>query len=332
MDPLQREYKFLTKEQVEHFMNHGFVRIENCFSREKAAEWTATVWVRLGRDPNDKSTWDVERINMPKHRFEPVTSFAPKAWGAMCELLGGESRIRTEAATWNDGLIVNLGTPEYEGVFPHPKDLEGWHVDGDFFVHFLDSREQALLVVPIFTDIIKDAGGTVICPEGIPVVAKHLYDHPQGVMPRMSPVDDPDMFDGRSFYIETIKKCEEFHELTGNVGDVVLMHPLMLHTASRNSLRIPRIITNPAIGLNEPFKFDRENPEDYSLVELKTLKSLGKDRLEGWHITGERAPVIPASWKIKAKMMEEEKIRLAKLAELKQKDQVKPAGVVTAVN
>ncbi len=171
---MDREYKYLNQKQIDSFMKHGFLRLENCFSLEKSHEWTSTVWKRLGMDPNDKSTWTSERINMPSHRQENVSDFAPKAWGAICELLGGEDRVAKESAIWNDGLIVNLGTPEFEGKFPDPRTLPGWHVDGDFFVHFLDSREQGLLVIPLFTDIKEHAGGTVICSDGIPVIAKHL--------------------------------------------------------------------------------------------------------------------------------------------------------------
>ena len=57
---------------------------------------------------------------------------------------------------------------------PEPKQLNGWHVDGDFFVHFLDSREQALLVIPVFEDIALSGGGTMVCPDAISVIARHL--------------------------------------------------------------------------------------------------------------------------------------------------------------
>lgn len=54
----------------------------------------------------------------------------------MKDLLGGEERIDPKGAFWGDSLIVNLGTPEYEGEdkYIHPTELENWHVDGDFFV------------------------------------------------------------------------------------------------------------------------------------------------------------------------------------------------------
>jgi hypothetical protein len=108
--------------------------------------------------PTDKTTWTEERTNMPWHTHIPVSSFSPKAWSAMCQLLGGEERIsdHMDFRSWSDGFIVNLGKEEYDangemGV-KEMRELDGWHNDGDFFVHFLDSPEQALLVIPLWSD------------------------------------------------------------------------------------------------------------------------------------------------------------------------------------
>ncbi|KAJ5122456.1 hypothetical protein N7476_005921 [Penicillium atrosanguineum] len=301
----------LTQEQIDHFMRHGFVRIPGCFSRAKAAQWTADVWIRLGYSPNDKSTWAAERIHMPDHKCEPVKTFAPKAWAAMCQLLGGENRMMAHSATWNDAFIVNLGTAESEGQVPSPTELDGWHADGDFFTHFLDSPEQGLLVIPLFTDIQEHAGGTMVCSDSIKPVARYLYDHPEGVSPYMVPRgsgQDPHKLD---FYDSIIQDSHEFHEMTGNVGDVVLLHPLMVHSASINSLRIPRIITNPPVSLNEPFNFDRNDPSQYSIVEKKTLHDLGQDRLTGWKIKGGREFVKPDRLKTQEELKEQELLRLS---------------------
>ncbi|KAL2819263.1 hypothetical protein BDW59DRAFT_151561 [Aspergillus cavernicola] len=305
----------LTDEQKSHFLNHGYVRIPKCFTPEKADEWTRDVWVRLGYSPTDKSTWTKERINMPRHQEESVRTFAPKAWAVICELCGGEERVSEQSSTWGDGLIVNLGTSEWEGRWPNPKDLDNWHVDGDFFVHYLDSPEQALLVIPLFTDIKPHGGGTMICPDAIPLMAKHLYNHPEGVSPQMVPRGQTPQHKGLSFWSSLIQECSEFHEMTGNVGDVVLMHPLMCHSASRNSLRMPRMIINPPVGLKEPFNFDRDDPSQYSLVEQKTLLALGKDRLQGWSITTERERIVPARIKgsLEMKQQEEERLRQAQI-------------------
>ncbi|KAK1232083.1 hypothetical protein PQX77_004801 [Marasmius sp. AFHP31] len=311
------EYKYLCPEDVDHFLERGYIVVKNAFSREKAAEWSETMWIRLALDPNDKTTWERERIHMPFHRREEVARFAPKAWQAISDLLGGEDRIDENSSSWGDSFIVNFGRPDLETAAPiHPRELDNWHVDGDFFVHYLDSPEQALLVVPIFSDIKPQGGGTYISPDGIDIVANYLAAHPEGVLPTglsftpstssvTEPRDDP----GYISLLDTAKKCVNFVELTGEVGDVVLLHPLMLHSASKNHLRVPRVITNPPVGLKEPFKFDRERAKDYSLVERKTLKALGKDRLD-FQITTERRKIVPKRAVDQGKVLEEERRRL----------------------
>ncbi|KAJ5121280.1 uncharacterized protein N7515_009241 [Penicillium bovifimosum] len=290
----------LSQEQIDHFMRYGYIILSNCFSQEKATEWAGDVWERLGMSPTDKSTWTDQFTHLEETKKEPVKTFAPKAWAAMCQLLGGEDRIAPESAYWNDSLIVNLGTPESEGTWPRPADLQGWHVDGDFFMHFLDSPEQALLVIPLFTDIQKGAGGTMICPEAAKFVAQHLYEHPEGVTPYMVPLgENKEVRRDLSFYLDIVKNCTDFHEMTGKVGDVVLLHPLMCHSKSVNSLRHLRVITNPPVALRSPFQFDRDDSSQYSIVEKKTLAMLGKDRLPGWTIKGKRETVVPERLKKK---------------------------------
>jgi hypothetical protein len=82
---------------------------------------------------------------------------------------------------------------------------------------------------------------------------------------------------------------ESFVEVTGKIGDVYFLHPMMLHSASRNLRRNVRIITNAAVSIREPFNFNRADPKDYSLVEQKTLRELGRpEGLPEWHITRSR--------------------------------------------
>lgn len=165
----------LSEEQKAFFLEHGFLKIPKCFSREASEKLTHSLWARLGADPNDKSTWPTEKMNMPGHVLVSVQEFAPKAWSAILEIIGGEDRVADWVKNWKDGFIVNFGKPEYKPDDPLDfRTLDNWHVDGDFFVHFLDSPEQALLVIPLFSDIEPRGGGTAICTDGIGLVAKHL--------------------------------------------------------------------------------------------------------------------------------------------------------------
>jgi len=166
----------------------------------------------------------------------------------------------------------------------------------------------------LFTDIKPHGGGTIICPDGIGRTAKHLYDHPEGVSPRMIPraeqPDDP-KDETLAIFRGWAQESDNFVEATGSVGDVYLQHPFMLHTASRNTLRTLRIITNPNLAVAEPFNFNRENEDDYSLVEKCTLRALGKKSLPDWKAQGPREIVEPARAEIQKKMLELEKRRLA---------------------
>lgn len=174
----QTTLSHLSETEISHFLEHGYIKVSRCFSREAAATLISNVWTRLDMSPTDKSTWHTPRTNMPAHHTFSAKEFAPEAWSAICDLLGGEGKIAEGTTTWDDALIVNLGTAENEerqeeGVHLG-KDLREWHVDGDLFRHFLDSPEQGLLIIPLFTDIRAGGGGTAICPPAVSEIAKYL--------------------------------------------------------------------------------------------------------------------------------------------------------------
>ncbi|KAJ9302013.1 hypothetical protein DTO271G3_879 [Paecilomyces variotii] len=286
----------LSDAQKAHWLEHGFIKIPECFSREAAAQFSSSVWTRLGINPNDKSTWHSETIHMPGEKYISIKEFAPKAHYAICELVGGEDRLVDWCKSWSDAFILNLGRADYNPADKLDlRQLEQWHVDGDFFIHFLDSPEQALLVVPLFTDIPEKGGGTAICTDGIGKVAKHLYDHREGTDPFLVPqgVSDEERDRYEDIYDAWIRdpnttRDSSFHELTGKAGDVYLLHPFMVHSISKNLLRNIRIITNPPVALKEPFNYKRRDRK-FSLVEQKTLNSLGRpEGLPEWSIAGKR--------------------------------------------
>jgi hypothetical protein len=137
-------------------------------------------------------------------------------------------------------------------------------------------------------------GGTYIAEDSVGVISRWLRDHPNGV--QIEEGTGQDTFD----FAARLNECKIFTEMTGgesptlgllnphsspmivNIerGDVIILHPLMMHSASKNHTRAMRLITNPPVALKEPFNFNRSNPADFSLVERKTLKDLGVDRLD----------------------------------------------------
>ena len=110
-------------------------------------------------------------------------------------------------------------------------------------------------------------------------------------------------------YDDLIAQCSTFVETTGRLGDVVLMHPFMLHAVSQNHRGTARFITNPPIALKEPMRFDRE-PAEHSPVERAVLRALGVERLD-YRPAAPREDVVPERVRRQERMREQEEARLA---------------------
>jgi hypothetical protein len=123
-----------------------------------------------------------------------------------------------------------------------------------------------------------------------------LADHPEGLYPNAG-------------FGKVVQQCSDFVELTGKAGDVVLLHPFMIHSHSHNPSGRPRFITNPPVALREPMRFDRTPFEAHSPVEMAVLKALGVEQ----HTFEQTTPserLHPERERIQARMLEEQKQRL----------------------
>jgi len=289
------KFQVLTAEQRQHFIEHGYVLVKGCVDRGLARDWTAEAYTRLGYDPADRSTWTKDIVWMDRNHVAPIKDISAKAWGALCDVTGGEDRIdhrimeiesqhftTINSTEWSDAFIVNFRRGADKPWMKPSPEAGGWHKDGSFFRHFLDSREQGLLTIVYWSDVAHQGGGTFIAPDSIGVVARYLADHPEGVDPG---------FDFGSL----IGQCHEFVEVTGEVGDFIILHPYMLHASSNNHSKTVRFMTNPPVVLKDPLNFNRDDPDDFSLIELATLHGLGVERYdfrptrardEQWEIVG----------------------------------------------
>ena len=294
---MSRGYRTLSTTQIEAFLEHGFIVLKDCFPRELAEEWTAFAYKRLGYDPGDATTWEEPRLHLPAMNRVSIREIAPKAFDAICDLVGGEDRLANPDPGWGDGFVINSFEADSPWQPPSPA-VQGWHKDGDFFRHFLDSPEQGLLTIVIWSDIHARSGGTFIAGDSVQHVAKRLYEHPEGLL--------------SGDFTGLIEKSQEFTELTGSAGDFVLLHPFILHSASRNPSGRARFITNPPVSLNQPMNFDRDDPDDFSPVELAVLRGLGRERLD-FQITAPRERLVADRVKRQQEMLDEQKVRLASL-------------------
>lgn len=259
----------LNETQVRQFLDQGWLVIPDCFDKKEARKWVQAAYARIGYDERRPKGWHEERVHIPSSASFRISEFAPKAWSAICALVGGVDRIEApDLHSWLNSFIikfpvgrsVNWAGPSAEG--------EGWHKDGPpDIAHFLDSREMGLLTFALWSEVKPRGGGTFLACDSIGPVARCLADHPEGVWITRPP------------FQEAIRSCRRFAEFTGQAGDVALLHPYLLHAESHNASDCPRVQTVRMITLKEPLNFSRRDTRGYSLVELAVLKSLGQRRL-----------------------------------------------------
>ena len=234
----------LTQAQADHFIEHGYVVIPECLDPELARRWTDRAYRRLGYDAGDPATWREEIVWMDRHTTAPVREISPRGWGALCDVVGGEERIdrrvyeiesghftTIDSFEWSDAFIVNFRRGADRPWQAPCAAAGGWHKDGSYFRHFLDSREQALLIVLLWSDVAPRGGGTLIATDSVPVVARYLAQRPAGA--------------GPGEFGDLVHECREFVELTGPCGTLAILHPFMLHASSHNHSGRPRFMSNP---------------------------------------------------------------------------------------
>jgi hypothetical protein len=276
---MKRNLRILTQTQIDQFLDRGWCKVEDCFSSDAARE-VRERWIQeQGLDPDKPLEWGFDVKHQSLKESLKAADFAPKALAAAEDLVGVG---RMEEWIWNN-FIVNVGIRRNQPwAMPGPE--EGWHIDGIFFHHFLDSPEQGLLTVELYSDVEPGGGGTAICEGSPSYVARALAEYPEGI--------DPFQAVALAKSVIPFEKLPKL-EATGRAGTVYFCHPFMLHASSPNVRGVPRFATNATVFLKEPMRFDE--PEKASVVEESVIRYLGGPLK--FQITGQRRRYKPEEYK-----------------------------------
>ena len=271
----------LSPEQVERFLHDGYLKIPRAFDPELARRWREDAnrrireeperWVRgydpaepgkslRGYSPDDPSSWTWSRVVLEGNEDVPVAEFAPTAWAAICDLLGGPERIATRI--WSNYLILNLcDGADLESDRPSP-DGVGWHIDDPHPAMRLDQIRNGLVCITVVDELRPASGNTWLSPDSVGRVARALAEHPEGV----------DFVHQRGAWIT--RECERFEEVVGETGDVFLLHPLLMHSSSPNRSGRIRWIGNPMVYMRQPLDPLRADRRELSPVELAIRRAI----------------------------------------------------------
>lgn len=97
----------LSAGQRAHFLDRGYVLVPQAVPQSVVARFANASWARTGYDQADSTTWEKQFLRLEPTMSAPMKTEAPRAYGAISELVGGASRL--EVATLTDTMIMNLG-------------------------------------------------------------------------------------------------------------------------------------------------------------------------------------------------------------------------------
>jgi hypothetical protein len=249
---------------VDDFQTHGWVRIPGAFSAEAAAAMREVVWRALaerGIERDDPRTWSTERPHHLQHlksdpSFQAVGS--QRTLSAIDAVLGAQRwRVPSD---WGAFFIV------FPTNRPWNIPWDGWHVDADYTGPLVPPR--GVKVHAMFGDVEPRAGGMAIISGSHRLVHQWFVAHPprvgtRGAEFRKSVHRHPYLRD-LCTPGDPAARIERFHarveevdgiplqvlENTAQAGDVMLMHPLLLHAPPTTHLGCtPRFLLNKDIHL-----------------------------------------------------------------------------------
>jgi hypothetical protein len=251
----------LTNEQVEAFVEDGFVRLPGAVPRATVDQCRAELWQASGCDPDDPSTWTEPVVRLGGIATPPFRAAAnmPELHEAYDQLVG--------PGRWQ--APMGLGT--FPLRFPSDKEPgdDGWHLEASFAGDQgenrvnLRSRGRALLMLFLFSEVGPDDAPTRVR------IGSHL-DVPQLL------ADSGD--EGREWFplcgdAVPLSEGRQETSVTGEAGDVFLCHPFLIHAAQPHHGQVPRFMAQPPLFPTGLLDLTGTSPTP---VERAVLKGLAR--------------------------------------------------------
>jgi hypothetical protein len=257
----------LSADNIAAFVRDGFIRINEAFSEDTAAQARAILWKATGCDPDDRSTWTQPVVRLDQFSQAPFREAAntPKLCGAFDQLVG--------AGRWCP--CGTLGT--FPVRFPSQESVgdDGWHIDVSFGYEHPDfmewranvsSKGRALLMLFLFSDVGVDDAPTRIRVGSHADIARQLAPAGEaGLTLRELAADG---------FASSSERQEEL--ALGNAGTVYLCHPFLVHAAQRHRGTAPRFMAQPPLMPREPLSLHRQDG-GYSPVEQAIVDAISAE-------------------------------------------------------
>jgi len=234
----------LTPQEIEQFIEKGFVKLEHAFPESIAQAGREILWQNTGCDPENRSTWTKPVVRLPYYSDEPFRKAVntDRLHAAFDQLVGKNQWLpRTDLGTF----------PVRFPAKDDPGDT-GWHVDAsfpgevvqDYFSWRVNifSKGRALLMLFLFSDIGEHDAPTRILTGSHLDVARMLAPHGDAGLTFMELAKQLVIPDDRPMALAT-----------GKAGTVYLCHPFIAHAAQPHHGLHPRFMAQPPLLAPKPF-------------------------------------------------------------------------------
>lgn len=239
-----------SSEDITFFELNGYISCSGVFSKETAEECRKVLDVVLkddGVDVHNKSTWvqrkGLNKVYYASDNYPWHNVFTSRLKEAVDELCGHGSWLEFGCGWW----VIT-----FPDICTPPWFVDGhWHVDGSWHTHYPYSKEIGIVPVMLFSDILPEGGGTAVSKGSHKFVTDILIDC--GLRGCRGP-------DIAKIAMDYGFNQYEVVELTGQAGDVIFLHPHLLHARStnlgKNGVHSIRYMCHPSVMLKSHMNFN----------------------------------------------------------------------------
>lgn len=252
----------LTSQQIQAFIDDGFVKLDNAFSADLAKQCRDELWRDIGLSPDKPEDWS-----------EPVICIAAKASRPFIEAANTAALHEAYDQLAGEGRwLAPQGLGTFPIRFPSTKALndDGWHIDVSFGTENPDfmawranvkSSGRALLMLFLLSEVGPDDAPTRIRRGSHAPIARELlpYGEAGATLRQLS----------ANGYASTHAYAIDY--ATGGPGTVYLCHPFLVHAAQAHRGTRPRFMAQPP--LLPKAEFDPALPP--SPVQIAIRKACG---------------------------------------------------------
>lgn len=250
---------------IAHFRDHGWMRVAQAFSEKQALAMRSAAWRILaerGIDRKRRSTWTVEcPAHLQQLKNDPVFQAigSMPLLDAMASVLDGRS---FEVPKDWGACFITFPTA---GCWSIPTN--GWHIDAKYTSALWPMR--GVKTHALFSDVAPQGGGTLILSGSHRLIHQWYRDNPPPPGARSAEMrkrlqshpfirdlhadGDKDAriarFMGRAERVDGVPL--QVIENSGRAGDVLLLHPLVLHVAAPNRGTEPRFLLSGGVTTDQ---------------------------------------------------------------------------------